>query len=160
MQRKSQQIESEIDEAQRKKEKRKKKTLKMRIPLFSPTSRVKYFLISFFLPFSWFPPKVNHIQQHLSNSNIHFLSLLPSLSQTNIHHCGTHMVFGPSWETVFTKDPVASHHENIYSTTYTGIMTTMRKRKTNKQTNRIWGTFVYMNVLSQSMRTPNTQQTK
>lgn len=82
MQRKSQQIESEIDEAQGKKE--KKKTLKMRIPLFSPTSRVKYFLISFFLPFSWFPPKVNHIQQHLSNSNIHFLPLLPSLSQTYI----------------------------------------------------------------------------
>lgn len=58
--------------------------------------------------------------------------MLTRLSQMNICHSEIHTVFGPSWEMAFMKDTVAFHHENVYSTAYGGIMTSIKKRKKKK----------------------------
>lgn len=69
------------------------------------------------------------MRKYLSISHIHFLLLLTRLSQMNICHHGIHTLFGPSWEMAFMKDTVAFHHESVYSTTYGGIMTSIKKGK-------------------------------
>lgn len=60
-------------------------------------------------------------------SHISFLPLLPSLSQMNIDHPEIRTLLCPSWETAFMKDTVAFYHESVYSTTYSRIMTSIKK---------------------------------
>lgn len=114
----------------------KMRALQKRISLFSPIYCVKYLFKCLFLRFSLFPPKEcpSHMRHYLSISRIYFLLLLPRLSQMNIYHRGIRTLFGPSWETAFMEDTVAFYHENVYSATYSRIMTSIKKGKKITQT--------------------------
>lgn len=114
----------------------KERPLQKRISLFSPIYWVKYLCKHLFLHFSLFLPKEcpSHTRHYLSISRIYFLLLLPRLSQMSIYHRGIRTVFGPSWETAFMEDTVAFYHENVYSTTYSRITTSIKKGKKITQT--------------------------
>lgn len=139
----------------------------MRISLFSPTYRVKYLSVSLFVHFRLLPLFILRLTSSFPHEAIprHLMysfppAAAPTVSNEHQSPWDPHVLWS------IMANGISERHRGflpwkVYSTTYSGIMTFIKKKK--KKPDRIWGTSVCMNTLrirGLSMRTHNTEQTK